>query len=287
MGNLSYTVDELMVCEISRALQDDDIVFQGFATFVVFSAIVLAKLTHAPNLYVFYSVGNSISDIPGQTGISRVEELTLGKCLKRVTMTEVNCDLAPSFRAFEFMRPAQVDARGNFNNTVIGEYDHPRVRLPGGAGIPDSTNFNDRLMLYVPRHSPEVLVHKIDFRTGLGYGDPGAGRGVFSVVKGGPLLLLTDLCVFDFEDGWARLSSLHPGVSIEDVRKRTGFEFRIRSPLKVTPPPSEEELRLIREKIDPFGVRRLEFLSGSERLAALKEILVLEGSKSAPDKFGS
>jgi glutaconate CoA-transferase subunit B len=278
MTEASYTIDELMVSQIARFLEDDDIVFQGFATFLVFAALVLAKLTHAPDLYFFFSVGNSLSDMPGRAGISRIEELTLDTCLKRVTMTEINCDLAPSFRALEFMRPAQVDSRGNFNNTAIGSFEQPKVRLPGGAGIPDSTNFNDRLMLYVPRHTTQVFVEKIDFRTGLGYGQPGADRSFFSVVRGGPSCILTELCIFDFEEGQARLSSLHPGVKLEEVKARTGFRFETRSPLQVTEPPSATELRLIREEIDPFGVRRLEFLSGEERLAAIERILSYEES---------
>jgi len=128
-------------------------VVQGFSTPMVFAAFVLAKRTHAPHLYFMYTIGNSLADLPGKVGISYIERLTLGSCLKKVSLTEINCDLAPHFRPREFMRPAQVDARGNFNNTVIGSYERPKVRLPGGAGIPDATNFNDHLNLYVPRHT--------------------------------------------------------------------------------------------------------------------------------------
>jgi glutaconate CoA-transferase subunit B len=286
MAESFYTPDELMVSQISRSIRTNDIVFQGFATFVVFAAFMLAKLTHAPNIYFFFSIGNSLADVVGKTGISRIEELTLQNSLKRVRMTEVSFDLAPNLRPVQFMRPAQVDGRGNFNNTVIGEYERPKVRLPGGVGIPDATNFNDKLFLYVPRHTPTVLVEKIDFRTGLGYGDPAEDRSSFSVIKGGPRLILTELCIFEFEDGYAKLTSLHPGVNLDDVKARTGFQFKISSSLQVTKPPTIEELRLIREEIDPLGVRRTEFLTGPERLAALKRILILEGSQSALDEFG-
>jgi hypothetical protein len=273
MRSSDYSVDELMVCLMSHEMRDGEVVVQGFSTPLVFTAFVLAKRTHAPHLYFMYTIGNSLADLPGQVGISFIERLTLGACLKKVSLTEINCDLAPHFRPREFMRPAQVDARGNFNNTVIGSYERPKVRLPGGAGIPDATNFNDHLNLYVPRHTTKALVEKIDFRTGLGYGDAGADRSGFAVVPQGPNLLVTELCVFDFEDGWARLRTLHCGVDLEEVTRRTGFTFRIPEEGKRTDPPSGHELRLIREQIGPLGVRCVEFLSGPERLKAIEEIL--------------
>jgi glutaconate CoA-transferase subunit B len=124
-----------MVCLMSREMRDGEVVVQGFSTPLVFTAFVLAKMTHASNLYFMYTIGNSLADLPGRISISFIERLTLGGCLKQVSLTEINCDLAPHFRPREFMRPAQVDARGNFNNTVIGSYDRPKVRLPGGLGF--------------------------------------------------------------------------------------------------------------------------------------------------------
>lgn len=279
MIDLPYTIDELMASQMARQMRDGRMVIQGIATSLVFTACILAKLTHTPDLYFLYSTGNSLADLPGKVGISHIEYLTLDRCLKRLTLTEINCELAPHFRALEFMRPAQVDGRGNFNNTVIGPYKRPKVRLPGGAGIPDSTNFNDHLYLYVPRHTSQVLVEKVDFRTGLGYGDPMADRSILPVVPQGPNLILTELCIFDFEDGWARLSSLHPGMEIDEVKRRTGFKFRIPSKVQTTEPPTSDELKLIREEIDPLGVRRLEFLSGDERLNAIQKILTYEESE--------
>ncbi|MGD9124607.1 MAG: CoA-transferase [Desulfarculaceae bacterium] len=271
-----YSIDELLVCQMARRMHNQELVVQGIATPLVFTAFVLAKMTHAPDLYFMYTVGNTLADTPGRVGISNIERLTLDGCLKRVTMAEINCDLAPHFRPREFMRPAQVDARGNFNNTVIGDYHRPRVRLPGGAGIPDASNFNEHLSLYVPRHSPRVLVKTIDFRTGLGYGGDSQDRRAWPVVEAGPNLILTDLCVFDFHQGNARLASLHPGVDLEQVESLTGFEFSVASPLPRTEAPTPEELALIREEVDPLGIRRLEFMGARERSAALREILAQE-----------
>lgn len=273
MAGPDYTIDELMVCQMARAMQDGELVVQGISTPLVLTAFILAKLTHAPNLYFMYTTGNSLADMPGRVGVAYLERLTLGGSLKRVTMADINCDLAPNFRPREFMRPAQVDARGNFNNTVIGDFDCPKVRLPGGAGIPDASNFNDHLNLYVPRHSPGVFVEQLDFRTGLGYGDPGQGRSSWPVVERGPNLILSDLGLFDFQQGQARLKSLHPGVTLEQVKEATGFSFAAAEPLEITPVPGRDELELIRQEIDPLGVRRLEFLGARERLEALGRIL--------------
>jgi glutaconate CoA-transferase subunit B len=269
----AYTIEELMVSQMARRMASGELVVQGIATPLVFTAFVLAKRTVAPHLYFLYTVGNSLADVPGPVSISGIERLTLDGCLKRLTLTEINCELAPFFRPLEFMRPAQVDGRGNFNNTVIGPYHRPKVRLPGAAGIPDATNFNDHLNLYVPRHSPRILAERVDFRSGLGYGDPGLGRARWPIVPEGPGVLLTDLCTFDFPDGCARLASLHPGVDLSEVRAKTGFRFEVAEPLLRTEPPSAEELRVIREEVDPLGVRRVEFLSGRQRLEAIRAIL--------------
>ena len=276
MTQHEYTIDELMVVEMARHMKDGEMVVQGISTPLVFAAFILAKLTHAPNLYFLYTVGNTLADLPGKVGISRIEELTMGACLKKTSMAAINCELAPYFRPREFMRPAQVDARGNFNNTVIGSFDKPKVRLPGGAGIPDATNFNDHLNLYIPRHSARVLVDKIDFRTGLGYGDDQTGRGNWQVKSQGPNLILTDLCLFEFNEGRIFLKSLHPGVSLDAVRSETGFDFAAPDSAEFTEPPTGDQLRLLREEIDPLGVRKLEFLSGGERLTELRKILEAE-----------
>ena len=279
MTQNQYTIDELMVVEMARHMQDGEMVVQGISTPLVFAAFILAKLTHAPNLYFLFTVGNTLADLPGRVGISRIEDLTMGACLKKVTMTEINCELAPHFRPREFMRPAQVDARGNFNNTVIGSFHRPKVRLPGGAGIPDATNFNDHLNLYIPRHSPKVLVERIDFKTGLGHGDEKAGRDYLPVTPQGPNLILTDLCSFEFQNGRAALSKLHPGVDLATVRRETGFDFNAPERPPLTEPPTSRQLALLREEIDPLGVRRLEFMSGGSRLAELGKILEAEQAR--------
>jgi glutaconate CoA-transferase subunit B len=165
-----------------------------------------------------------------------------------------------------------MDAAGNFNNIALGsDYRHPRLRLPGTGGIPDVTTFEDRVYLYVPRHSRVTFVEKLDFLSGLGH-SPARTRGA------GPRYLVTDLGQFDFDAGRLRLTSLHPGATLAQVRAKTGFALEVAPDCGPTPPPSAEEVRLLREEIDPLGVRRLELLGGTARRDVLREILEREGA---------
>jgi hypothetical protein len=169
-----------------------------------------------------------------------------------------------------------VDAQGNFNNVYMGgRYEQPRLRLPGSGGIPDVTVFGEEVYLYVPRHGRHTFVQRLDFRSGLGH-DPARRRGH------GPRYLVTDLGQFDFVADVAgggrrmRLLSLHPGVELQRVRAKTGFELVVEGQPGKTEPPSREEVRLLREQIDPLGVRTLETLSGVARRERLREILRAE-----------
>jgi hypothetical protein len=192
------------------------------------------------------------------------------------SFVQAAADLLPRFGPKEFFRPGQVDAQGNFNNVFMGgSYGHPRLRLPGSGGIPDVTVFEDKVYLYVPRHGRHTFVPRLDFRSGLGH-DPARRRGY------GPRYLVSDLGQFDFVDDGAdgscrtRVFSLHPGVELARVEAKTGFELAIAPELGETERPSQEELRLLREEIDPLGVRALETLSGAARRDRLRAILRAE-----------
>jgi acyl CoA:acetate/3-ketoacid CoA transferase beta subunit len=141
--------------------------------------------------------------------------------------------------------------------------------MPGSGGIPDVTTFLDGVYLYVPRHSKVTFVEKLDFTSGLGHDD--------ARKKGeGAKYLVSNLGEFDFVSGRMRLSTIFPGVTKERVHAKTGFELEISEDLLQTEPPSQEELRLLREEIDPLGIRRLELLGGAKRREALREILETE-----------
>jgi acyl CoA:acetate/3-ketoacid CoA transferase beta subunit len=264
---MDFTPDELMVVCMSRQVQDDEVVVQGIATPLVAAAYMLARKIHAPKLYFASAIGQGICRNPVRLSINQVESLWLDQALSNIGFVRTTCDILPSLKPKEFFRPAQVDQNGNFNNIAFG-HSHlaPKLRLPGTGGIPDVTTFSEEVYLYVPRHSKVTFVPELDFLSGLGH-HPGRIHGK------GPRYLVSDLGEFDFFNGHMRLTSIHPGVDIKKIIKKTGFDLVIPSKLIGTKPPTREELTLLREEIDPFGIRRLENLSGASRRKLLSDIL--------------
>lgn len=268
-----FTVDELICVCIARQLADGEVVTQGIATPLVMAGYLLAKHTHAPGLLFASAIANALVCDPAPLSLTRIEELWLGQAFARVGFAQAACELLPRFQPKEFFRPAQVDPWGNFNNVAIGaDYHHPRLRLPGCGGIADVTTYHSKVYLYVPRHSRAVFVERVDFISGLGH-HPARRAG------SGPRYLVSDLGQFDFATGQMRLITLHPGVSLSEVRARTGFPLQVSPDLQETPPPTEEEVRLLRQVIDPLGIRRLETVSGSQRRRILRQILSAEGCR--------
>jgi glutaconate CoA-transferase subunit B len=262
-----YTIDELISVCIARQVTDGDVLVQGIATPLVMAGYLLAKHTHAPHISFASAIGSALVDEPGAVGLTRVEELWLDRALVIFGFGQIACELLPRFQPKEFFRPAQVDAAGNFNNVVIGDdYRHPRMRLPGCGGIADVTTYYYEIRLYVPRHSRAVFVEQIDFVSGLGH-SPARRHGA------GPCYLISDLGQFDFADGQMRLIAPHPGVTVEKICAKTGFPLNIAPDLHETEPPAVEEVQLLREVIDPLGIRRLETVSGAMRKRILREIL--------------
>jgi acyl CoA:acetate/3-ketoacid CoA transferase beta subunit len=267
-----FTIDEVISACIARQIEDGQLVVQGIATPLVAAGYLLAKRTHAPNLMFASAIGQSLVQSWAPLGLARVEGLWLDKSLLNIGFVRVVSEVLPRLRPLEFFRPAQMDAAGNFNNIAIGSsYERPRLRLPGTGGIPDVTTFEDRVYLYVPRHSRVTFVEKLDFLSGLGH-TPTRTRGA------GPCYLVTDLGQFDFANGRLRLTSIHPGATLDQIRAKTGFALEVAPDCGPTPPPSAETVRLLREEIDPLGVRRLELLGGSARREALRDILEREGA---------
>jgi acyl CoA:acetate/3-ketoacid CoA transferase beta subunit len=281
---MDISPDEIMVVAMARQILDDEVVVQGLATPVVAAAYLLARHTHAPNLSFASAIGQSLCRRPAPLGLIHVESLWLDQGLYHAGFVRAVADVLPRLKPKEFFRPAQVDPYGNFNNIAFGkDYRRPRFRLPGTGGIPDVTIFFHNILLYVPRHSRLTFVSKLDFRAGLGY-DPARTHG------SGPQYLVSDLGQFGFEGTQAdgdsrrrmRLLSFHPGVSIETIRSRTGFPLVISPDTTQTPLPTPAELNLLRDVIDPLGIRKLEFLSGAERRELLHRIIRFEMATVGP-----
>ncbi|MBI3242858.1 MAG: hypothetical protein HYZ49_11245 [Chloroflexi bacterium] len=268
----NFTIDELISVCISRQIKDGDVVVQGIATPLVAAGFILAKRTHAPNLMFASAIGQGLCADWAPLGLATVEALWLDKAITTFGFTRVATEMLPRLAPKEFFRPGQIDQHGNFNNVAIGaDYRRPRMRLPGTGGIPDVTPLSDEIYLYVPRHSRVTFVPRLDFLSGMGH-NPERKRGQ------GPHYLITDLGQFDFADGVLRVTSIHPGETLERIKAKTGFAVGVAADCGETPPPSAEELRLLREEIDPLGVRRLELLGGAGRKDAMREILEKEGA---------
>jgi acyl CoA:acetate/3-ketoacid CoA transferase beta subunit len=267
-----YTTDDLICACIARQVRDGEVLAQGLATPLVAAGYLLARYTHAPNVYFASAIGQSICRDGASLGLAFVEALWLDRAMVTFGFVRAAADLLPRVKPKEFFRPGQVDRRGNFNNIAFGkDYRKPRLRMPGTGGIPDVTTYLDGVYLYVPRHSRVTFVEQLDFCSGLGHHDERM-RGH------GAVYLVSNLGEFDFEEGRMRLIRNFPGVSVERIRAKTGFEIEIAPEMKETEPPTEEEIGLLREKIDPLGIRHLEALTGSARRKAMRLILQKEGS---------
>ncbi len=271
-SNPVYSIDELMSVCISRQVKNGEVVAQGINTPLVMAAFILAKCTHAPDIRFASAIGQGICEDWSPLSITHNEEMWLGKALMHVGFAVATADLLPNYNPKEFFRPAQVDSAGNFNNIAFGkDYTKPRLRLPGSGGIPDVTTYSEQVYLYVPRHSRVTFVEQVDFVSGLGH-SPIRKRG------SGPRYLVSDLGQFDWANGKMRLISYHLGTSIERIQAKTGFQLEIAQNIAETSPPSNEELRLLREEIDPAGISKLEMLTGGARKSHLRAIIETEKS---------
>lgn len=272
---MQVTPDEFMVICIARQIKDGEVVAQGLATPLITAGYILARLTHAPHLYFVSAIGQSMCRTPAPLSVSEIEKLWLDHALTNIGFVGAACDILPRLQPKEFFRPAQIDPQGNFNNVAFGkEYlssggRQCRMRLPGTGGIPDVTTINTNIHLYVPRHSRLTFVPKVDICSGLGY-SPQRRRGH------GPRYLVTDMGQFDFAEGRMRLTTYHPTASIDQIQARTGFPLEIAPGVCPTPLPTQAEIDILRNEIDPLGIRRLELIGGGDRRQLLSEILERE-----------
>jgi acyl CoA:acetate/3-ketoacid CoA transferase beta subunit len=264
---MEITPDEIIVFCIASQIKGADVIVQGLATPLVAAGFMLARKIHSPDLFFASAIGQGISKEAAPLRLITIEGLWIERNMIHISFIQVACEILPWLHPIEFFRPAQVDQFGNTNNIQFGtNYAHPRLRLPGTGGIPDMTVFSSRNHLYVPRHTRLTFVEKLDFISGEGHIEErqhGAG----------PVYLVSDLGQFDYANGRMRLISTHPGISVEEVQRKTGFQIEIAPDLTVTPLPNQDELDVLRTEIDPLGIRRLELLSGSARKELIHHII--------------
>jgi acyl CoA:acetate/3-ketoacid CoA transferase beta subunit len=164
---------------------------------------------------------------------------------------------------------------------VIGDYDRPKVRMPGGAGSPEVVQHYQRIVAYFGRHDKRTLVAKVDFRTGGRRPISAQARRERGLLTG-PIRIVTPLAVMvkDEDDAPFRLETLHPGVDVEQVVDNTGFELDVPTDVGVTTVPRAEQLALLRDRIDPFGTIRFDFMDAQERKASVRRILQQEWDRA-------
>jgi glutaconate CoA-transferase, subunit A len=273
------TPEEFLAACLSREYDNSSVCSVGSVSPLAAISYLLAKRTHAPDLTLIAFNGGFI-DVDAHP-IS----MSLGESLDFQTAKAVwggddtyHWYYQQGRITHEVIPVAQLDVHGRTNNAWI-ETAGKRVRLPGQGGMADVANLHKNFVLYLTRHSPERFAASVKFCTaarGLAGDDERRRAGL----QPGHVRLLTNLGIFelDQDEGRFRLMSIHPGVSVEHIREQTGGELLVQEPLPVTPMPTAEYLLLIRQEIDPFGLRRLEFTSGQTRKEILTSILDAEES---------
>ena len=255
------TIDELMVVTLARAFTNETRAFNGAVSFVPVCAYLLARRTHAPEL-VWAASSLAVDADP-----KAIPESTLSdglwdgaSMLSNSAYDFWSYAQGRRYNTFAF-RGAQMDAYGNVNNTTIGPYASPKVRLPGGGGMADLGCMIPLIYLWSTTHDARTFVEQLDFRSGIGWGDGGDHRARLGL-PGGPQLCVTNLCVFDFDPDSKRMRirSVHPGVTVDQVVEATGFALAPSADdVPETDAPTDEELRILREEVDPTGARLREF----------------------------
>src|SRR5438132_4074803 len=237
-----YNPMQLMSVCAARLLEDGKTVAVG--TGVPCAAAMLAQRTAAPNLVIFFEAGGVAPQLPTMP-ISVGDSRTFYRGLMATSMADVMETCQRGLMDYTFLGGAQIDPFGNLNSTLIGgDYERPRVRLPGSGGANDLASLCWRILV-VTNHDARRFVPKLDFVTTPGYlTGPGAREAAGLPPGTGPYRVITDLAVLGFHEQTKRMEilSLHPGIRLEQVQKATGFELAFKDPLATTVPPSELEL---------------------------------------------
>lgn len=276
-----YDIHELMVSRVAAEVDGDGVVVMGSFTPLAYASYMLAKLTHAHETYLtgFDAVGMA----PIQLGFTSAEAAAYkGAVCRWGMLTEINSIHLSNHGGVEAVSSAQLDGDGAINLSVIGPFASPKVRLPGGAGAAEVIKMYRKMVAYFTDHNPRTLVDKVGFVTGTRW-KVGPRSRAEAGLQPGPIVIVTNLAVLckDEDDQPFRIASLHPGVDADTVVERTGFELEVPADVPTTATPTDDQLRLLREEIDPFGTVKFDFVGGRDRLAYLKGVLDAEWERAA------
>ncbi len=250
MIKTNFKISDFLVLNLSKEIRENETLVQGTSTFIPMIATALAMQSRKINFLGGFFLNPSLTPKTPSTFCFENykdwrEHMGLSEFLDMLQKGKID---------LEFLRPAQVDKYGNMNNTVIGDYNNPKVRLPGGMGIDDVMHFSKKIILYIPDHNERVFVDKVDFVTASGW-DKGKG----------PDKIITNMCVFEFIDKKITLTKINPAYSIEDIQKNTGFKFGMAKDIKKMLLVDDKTKKLI-TRLDPLELRNLEIKGEREKV---------------------
>jgi len=269
--NEAATLHETLVAVLARTFEDGEVGFTGlltgsaaaiYGTAIPLAAMELAKRTHAPDLTILLAgcyhnpVLDELDALPDSKHDAVMRDLA---CEAQMTDYPGQWSLKRGDIRFGFSSAVQVDRVGNINSVCVGPHAHPRVRLVGPILQPEHMTLFGREYVMMPHHERRNFVEKVDFVSGVGYPGGIAGRRALGLDHGGPFLVVTPKCIFDFDRdaGRMKVRSIHPGVTLAALQDATGFELGNVGGVPSTEPPSTNELRVLREQVDPRNMLRL------------------------------
>lgn len=242
---MTPTADEMMVVTASRSLRDGDVCFVGIGQ--PSTAANLARRTHAPDVVLVYESG-TLGAKPDRLPLSIGDGILADTADAVITIPEVfNYWLQAGRIDVGFLGGAQLDRFANINTTVVGDYDRPKVRLPGAGGAPEIAASCGEVLI-IMRQTQRSFVDRVDFITSFGYGAGPGERERLGMRGRGPTRVITDLGVLEPDPGTCELTltAVHPGVTVDQVRDNTGWELAVADDLATTASPTDEELHILR-----------------------------------------
>jgi len=246
----AYNAVEMMIVAAARHLEDGTSV--GVGTGAPCAAAMLAQKTHAPNLVIMFEAGGIAPLLPTMP-ISVGDSRTFYKAVMASGMCDIMDISQRGMVDYTFLGGAQIDMYGNLNSTVIGDWHRPQVRFPGSGGANDFASFCWKIMVITPQDAKR-FVPKVDFITSPGYLDgPGARERAGLPANTGPYKVITNMAVMGFDEETKRMciESIHQGCTLEEVQANCGFPLLRAEEIVKTPPPTKEELEILRNEVDP------------------------------------
>lgn len=252
MTEVQHSSAELMIVNAARLLKDGDVVFVGVGQPNL--ACNLAKRTHAPNLVMIYEAG-VIGAEPERLPLSIGDPTLVSGSLSVVSMYDIFANYLQRGNVdVGFMGGAQIDKYGNINATVIGDYDRPKVRLPGSGGSQEIAAWANRCYIMTP-HQKRRFPEKVEFMTSAGFINGNDDRKDRGLRGRGMVGVVTDIGFMEPDEGGEMiLTALHPNKTVEEAKANTGWDLKVAATLKTTEPVTKKELKILHEELDPTGI---------------------------------